>query len=68
VSVTSLLLTIRTGCRRDFAPGAWGDLQKDVNAIMFGGDYPRIKQAGVAIASCTEGIMPVVFKIERLTS
>jgi uncharacterized repeat protein (TIGR04076 family) len=51
-----------------FCAWAWGDLQKDVNTILFGGNYPHIKQPGIAIVSCSDGLMPVIFKIERLDS
>lgn len=51
-----------------FCSWAWGDLQKDINTILFGGNYPWIKQPGVTIASCSDGLMPVIFKIERLNS
>lgn len=51
-----------------FCSWAWGDIQKDVNTVMFGGSFPWIKQTGVAIACCTDGLMPVVFKIEKVNS
>jgi len=49
-----------------FCSWAWGDIRKDVTTIMFGGSFPWIKQEGVAIASCSDGLMPVVFKIEKI--
>jgi len=49
-----------------FCSWAWGDIQKDVTTIMFGGSFPWIKQPGVSISCCSDGLMPVVFKIERV--
>ncbi|RLB26553.1 MAG: TIGR04076 family protein, partial [Deltaproteobacteria bacterium] len=28
--------------------------------------YPWLKQKGVAIACCTDGLRPVIFKLERI--
>lgn len=49
-----------------FCSWAWADIQRDVTTVMFGGSLPWIKQQGTAISCCTDGLMPVVFKIERL--
>ncbi len=49
-----------------FCSWAWGDIQKDVTTIMFNGSFPWMKQPGVAISSCSDGFMPVVFKIEKV--
>ena len=51
-----------------FCAWAWGDIQKDVTTIMFDGSFPWMKQPGVAISSCSDGLMPVVFKIEKVNS
>lgn len=48
-----------------FCSWAWADIQRDVTTVMFGGSLPWIKQQGTAISCCTDGLMPVVFKIER---
>ena len=48
-----------------FCASAWADIQKDITTVMFGGSFPWIKQQGVSIACCTDGLMPVVFRIER---
>lgn len=45
---------------------AWADIQRDVAAIMFGADYPWIKQKGTIIICCSDGLRPVVFKLERI--
>lgn len=51
----------------DFCSWAWADIQRDVTTVMFGGNVPWVKGRGMAISCCTDGLMPVVFKIERLT-
>jgi uncharacterized repeat protein (TIGR04076 family) len=35
---------------------------------MFGGSQPWVKGDGMAITCCTDGLMPVVFKVERLSN
>ena len=49
-----------------FCSWAWADINRDIIAIMGGGSMPWINKEGVAIASCTDGLRPVVFKIERI--
>ena len=49
-----------------FCNWAWADIQRDVVAVLYGGDYPWVKQPGTAITCCTDGFRPVVFKVERL--
>lgn len=48
-----------------FCDWAWSIIHKDVVAMMFGGAYPWIKQPGTAITCCTDGLRPVIFKVER---
>jgi len=49
-----------------FCHWAWADIQRDVATVMFGGDFPWVKQPGTAITCCTDGFRPVVFKVERI--
>jgi uncharacterized repeat protein (TIGR04076 family) len=49
-----------------FCDWAWATIHKDVVAMMFGGDYPWIEQPGTAITCCTDGLRPVIFKVERI--
>jgi uncharacterized repeat protein (TIGR04076 family) len=51
-----------------FCSWAWSDIQKDVTTIMFDGNFPWMKKPGVGIACCSDGLMPVIFKIERINS
>ena len=48
-----------------FCPWAWADIHKEIILVRRGGDQgERLK--GMAIACCTDGFKPVVFKIERI--
>jgi uncharacterized repeat protein (TIGR04076 family) len=49
-----------------FCDWAWADIHRDVVAVMFGGSYPWIGPRGTAITCCTDGLRPVVFKVERI--
>ena len=51
-----------------FCSWAWSDIQKDVTTIMFDGSFPWMKEKGVSIACCTDGLMPVIFKIEKVNT
>jgi uncharacterized repeat protein (TIGR04076 family) len=50
----------------DFCPWAWADIHKEIILIRRGGDQGGLKQKNTAIACCTDGFKPVVFKIERI--
>lgn len=46
---------------------AWNDIQKVLMAMQVGGDFGRwMKDPDTFIVCCTDGIKPVVFKLERL--
>ena len=49
-----------------FCDWAWGDIHRDVVTTIFGGDFPWMKHPGTAITCCTDGLRPVVFKVERI--
>ena len=49
-----------------FCDWAWADIHRDVVSVMFGGSYPWIQQPGMSITCCTDGLRPVVFKVERI--
>jgi len=34
--------------------------------VMYGGDLPWIRQPGTVVASCSDGLRPVSFLIERV--
>ena len=50
----------------EFCSWAWADIHRDLIAMMGGADFPWINREGVAVACCTDGLRPVVFKIERI--
>ncbi len=49
-----------------FCAWAWADIRKDIFAVMLGGNLPWAKRPDVAIACCTDGYRPVIFKVERI--
>ena len=49
-----------------FCDWAWTAIHQDVTAMMFGADYPWIEKHGTAITCCTDGLRPVIFKVERV--
>ena len=49
-----------------FCSWAWADIQRDVAHLALGGDFPWIKQKGKMISCCTDGLRPVLFKLERV--
>ena len=51
---------------KDFCSWAWADIHRDVMHLVFGGDFPWMKQKGTVITCCTDGLKPVIFKIERI--
>jgi uncharacterized repeat protein (TIGR04076 family) len=49
-----------------FCHWAWSDIHKEIMLVMGGGSNRSLSQEGMAIACCTDGFKPVVFKIERV--
>ena len=49
-----------------FCPWAWSDIQRDVVHLAMGGDFPWIKAKGTMISCCTDGLRPVIFKLDRM--
>lgn len=50
-----------------FCPWAWIDLYRGVAALSAGAGYtPWIARDGQQILCCTDGVRPVVFKVEAL--
>ena len=54
------------GCPEGFCSWAFADIHREIMAITFGASYPWIKEKNVAITCCTDGLRPVIFKIERI--
>ncbi len=50
-----------------FCAWAWNDIHKAVLALNSGGSFsPWMKADNTLIACCSDGIRPVIFRIERL--
>ena len=49
-----------------FCPWAFADIQRDIIHLRYGGDFPWMKERGVNLSCCTDGIRPVIFKLERI--
>lgn len=49
-----------------FCTSAWNTIYCNVRILMFGGDLPWYQEEGVAINCCTDGLRPVIFKLERI--
>lgn len=52
-------------CPPGFCGWAFADIQRDIAHLWLGGEFPWIKDKGVAISCCTDGLRPVFFKLER---
>lgn len=49
-----------------FCGWAWDDIYKDVQTLRFHGNFQWFDEPGVSVNCCTDGLRPVVFKIERV--
>jgi len=49
-----------------FCTSAWNTIYCYVRTLIFGGDLPWYKEKGVSIACCSDGLRPVIFKLERI--
>lgn len=49
-----------------FCAWAWVNIHAELTTIMSGGDFSPWIKPGTAIACCSDGLRPVVFKIERI--
>ncbi|WGX76620.1 TIGR04076 family protein [Paraclostridium bifermentans] len=59
---------ISKGCEMPerFCKGAWSGLKSKVEFLASGENSPYVKQEGVAIHSCNDGLHPVIYKLERI--
>jgi uncharacterized repeat protein (TIGR04076 family) len=51
---------------RGFCTWAWDDIYKSLFNICNGGKNKAFKNEKAVVATCTDGLRPVVFKIERI--
>ena len=49
-----------------FCSWAWADIQRDVVHLATGGNVHWINRKGIEICSCTDGLHPVIYKLERI--
>ena len=49
-----------------FCTKAWMAISGDVRILSFGCDFPWFKEKGITINCCTDGLRPVIFKLERI--
>lgn len=49
-----------------FCSWAWAGMQDKVVYLALGHDYPWIKQKGIEIYCCADGLHPVLYKLERI--
>ncbi|MBA7667511.1 hypothetical protein ES703_75603 [subsurface metagenome] len=49
-----------------FCPPAWVAIVGNVRTMMFGGNMPWLKEKGTTVTCCTDGLRPVIFKLERM--
>lgn len=45
---------------------AWADIQRDVAHLALWGDFRWINKPDSMVSCCTDGLRPVVFKLERI--
>ena len=51
---------------KGFCTWAWDDLVRMITYLQYNGDFPFYEEKGAALASCTDGVRPVIFKLENL--
>jgi uncharacterized repeat protein (TIGR04076 family) len=52
----------------DFCSWAWADIHRAIRTVAFGGEDDFMKIPGSALGCCTDGMKPVIFRIERIAS
>jgi len=49
-----------------FCTSAWNAIYPSVRVLGFEGNPPWYREKGVSVECCTDGLRPVVFKLERI--
>ena len=49
-----------------FCTWMWHGIYPDIITLMMGGNFPWMKEEGTIISCCTDGMRPVIAKIERI--
>lgn len=66
VAMGAEFISESVGMPEGFCAWAYADIQRDITNLAMGGDFDWIKKKGSMISSCTDGLRPVVFKLERM--
>lgn len=53
-------------CPDGFCSWAFADIHRDITHLRLGGDYPWMREKGTILSCCTDGVRPVIFKLERI--
>jgi len=51
---------------KGFCTYAWNTIFGDVKTLASGGNFPWYTEEGVSISCCSDGLRPVIFKLERV--
>lgn len=51
---------------KGFCETAWRNFYHNIRVLGYDGKLPFFKESNIAINSCSDGMRPVIFKIERL--
>lgn len=57
---------IERHCPPGFCGWAFADIHRDITHLRLGGNYPWMKEEGTTLSCCTDGVRPVIFKLERI--
>ena len=49
-----------------FCTWMWHDIYPEAVTLQMGGNFPWMKEEGTIIASCSDGMRPVIVKMERI--
>ncbi len=55
-------------CPDGFCGWAYADIQRDITHLRLGGNFSCMKDEGIGVSCCTDGLKPVFFKLERISS
>ena len=66
LEVGSEFVTDGGTCPPGFCGWAFADIQRDIALLWLDGQFSWIKDKGVGISCCTDGLRPVFFKLERI--
>ena len=53
-------------CPQGFCGTAFADIQQYITHLRFNGSFPWMEEKGVAYPCCTDGLRPVIFRLERI--